>query len=128
MTWLVACWRRLKGVFVKEPLAVVVRVASMSDVPEDLGDHIFIVGDQWHPKWAILACPCPHGERIDVNLMKSRYPYWTVKERNGLVSLSPSLWMPKEACGSHFWLVENRAVWASDPDMQGKGDEGRGER
>lgn len=116
MTRLSALWGRLKAIFSKPPLSCVVRVTSMSDVPDALGDHIFIVGDRSHPKWAVLACPCPNRERIDINLMRSRYPHWTLKERNGLISLSPSLWMPKEGCGSHFWLVENRIVWTRETD------------
>jgi hypothetical protein len=85
-------------------------VGSMNDLPERLGSTIFVVGGA-KPKWVVLECPCRCGGRIDVNLMKSRRPYWTLSVAAGRATLTPSLWMPKEKCGSHFFVRNNRVVW-----------------
>ena len=87
-------------------------VSTMSDVPKSLArDHIYLVGPRNQQKWAIMACPCGCGDRIDVNLMRARRPAWPLKWRRGEVDLSPSLWRPKSTCGSHFWLRGSRIVW-----------------
>jgi hypothetical protein len=86
-------------------------VLSMNDVPASLGTNLYVVGPRDRPKWVVLACPCDNAERIDVNLMRTNYPRWRLTERNGSVSLAPSLWMPESTCGSHFWLWENTLYW-----------------
>jgi hypothetical protein len=82
----------------------------MADVPGKLGRHVYIVGMPT-PKWVLLECPCRCGERIDVNLMASRRPAWKLDMHDGQVTLYPSLWMPDEKCGSHFWVRGNRIRW-----------------
>jgi Family of unknown function (DUF6527) len=82
----------------------------MQDVPKKLKGTLYIVGKP-RPKWAIMACPCRCGQRIDVNLMESRQPSWRLSSDGKEVSLHPSLWMPKEKCGSHFWIRQNRIDW-----------------
>lgn len=107
-------WRRLQALR-RRPR--VVRVRSMADLPEKLGQLLYVVGDP-HPKWVVLSCPCGCGERIDVNLMTSRHPYWKLSEtRNGL-SLWPSLWIPEDRCGSHFWIKDSRVHWAGQEPIQ----------
>jgi hypothetical protein len=100
-------WRDLRR---RKRIDRVVQVASMSEVPKKLKGDLYIVGGS-KPKWAILACPCRCGDRIDVNLMTSRQPSWQLSKNGNEVSLHPSLWMPKEKCGSHFWLRRNRIDW-----------------
>lgn len=104
--------RWLESFVAKPDGLVVVHVASMNDVPQKLGNYLFVVGDADQPKWVVLACPCRHHERIDVNLMGSRSPSWSLQQNEDCLTLLPSLWMPKEGCGSHFWIVRNRVVWA----------------
>lgn len=100
-------WRNLRR---RHRIDRVVQVESMSDVPKKLKGDLYIVGTS-KPKWAILACPCRCGDRIDVNLMASRQPVWQVTKSAQGVTLHPSLWMPKEKCGSHFWIRQNRIHW-----------------
>jgi hypothetical protein len=100
-------WRNLRR---RQRINRVVRIESMSQLPKRLKSHLYIVGGA-KPKWAILACPCRCGDRIDVNLMATRQPSWQLSTNGGEVSLHPSLWMPKEKCGSHFWLRANRIDW-----------------
>lgn len=91
-------------------LSGVVYVSSMSEVPSKLDGQVYVVG-QPAPKWAILECPCRCGERIDVNLMQNRRPYWRLDISGSGASLYPSLWMPADKCGSHFWLRGNQIEW-----------------
>src|SRR5579863_4571822 len=96
-------WRRRR-------LDRVARVESMNDLPNRLKESVYIVG-KFKPKWVVLACPCGCGDRIDVNLMENRQPFWRLSMEDGQVTLHPSLWMPKEKCGSHFWIRKNRIEW-----------------
>jgi len=85
-------------------------VESMQDIPDCLADHAYIVGLQ-KPKWVVIACPCGCGEKIEINLMRSRTPQWELKINAGTISLWPSLWMTDKKCGSHFWIERNRVIW-----------------
>lgn len=102
-------WRNIRR---RHHIRKVVAVYEMGQLPRRLGKTLYLVGEP--AKWAVLACPCGCGDRIDVNLMKSRPPVWTLQRANGQISLSPSLWMPPEKCGSHFWVRNNRIVWTTD--------------
>jgi len=82
----------------------------MSEVPGRLAGDLYIVAGT-KPKWAVLQCPCRCGDRIDVNLMQSRRPFWEITlDRKG-ITVHPSLWMPKSKCGSHFWIRHSRIDW-----------------
>jgi hypothetical protein len=67
------------------------------------------VGDP--AKWATLQCPCGCGDTIDVNLMKTRHPVWQLSITNGKATFHPSLWVPKEKCGAHFWIKNGKIIW-----------------
>lgn len=100
-------WRRIRR---RQRIKSVVRVESRGDLPKKLGAAIYIVGIDI-PKWAVLECPCRCGERIDVNLMRARRPVWRLLAEHGKVTLQPSLWVPADKCGSHFWVRDNRIIW-----------------
>lgn len=102
-----ASWRKIRR---RRRLKSVIRIESRDDLPRKLGAAIYIVGGEI-PKWAVLECPCRCGERIDVNLMHARRPAWQLVTQYGKVTLQPSLWVPSEKCGSHFWVRENRIIW-----------------
>jgi hypothetical protein len=91
-------------------------VSSMDDIPENLSRDIFLVNRAGINRWVVLACPCGCGERLDVNLMSHRRPHWRLRQHRGAISLLPSLWVSKERCGSHFWLIRNRVVWTASDD------------
>ena len=91
----------------------VVYCSSMSDMPNILDNSIYIIGSP-QAKWVVLKCPCGCANRIDINLMQSRKPHWKLEVKNNLVSLWPSLWVPENQCGSHFWLKRNMIDWVND--------------
>jgi hypothetical protein len=100
-------WRRLRR---RNRFTRVVMVDSMDSLPKRLGSSLYVVGGA-HPKWVVVSCPCGCGERIDVNLMRTRRPTWQLSLESDQVSLHPSLWVPKERCGSHFIVRKNRIDW-----------------
>jgi hypothetical protein len=92
-------------------LSGVTEVASMNDVYEKLGAKIYIVRRGGRERRAVLACPCRCGTRIDVSLMASHNPHWTVEIRDGRISLYPSIWLLQDPCQSHFLIRRNRFIW-----------------
>jgi hypothetical protein len=106
--------RRLwRGIRRRHRIDRVVYVESMSELPKKLKGDLYIVGGT-KPKWAVLACPCKCGDRIDVNLMERHHPSWRLQTDRGKVTLHPSLWMPEDKCGSHFWIKRNTVEWVPD--------------
>jgi hypothetical protein len=89
-------------------------IPSMRKLPETIKNRLYIVGTSGNFKWAILSCPCGCGERIDVCLMPTARPRWELTLQSGRVTLSPSIWVPSERCGSHFWIRRNRIIWCND--------------
>jgi len=93
-------------------------VESMSDVPAEVGWEIFVVRRNSVPLWTVLQCPCRCGERLNVNLMRTAKPHWVLSLKREKASLSPSLWVTTNKCGSHFWLVDHGVFWASRRSME----------
>lgn len=102
-------WRRLRR---RRRYDGVKRVATMHDVPKRLGGSVYVVGLNT-PKWVVIECPCRCGSRIDVNLMRNREPNWKLAVSKEGATLAPSLWMPLNKCGSHFFVRRNRVVWVA---------------
>lgn len=94
---------------------------SMADLPEKLRTVIYVIGTKTKYKWVVFNCPCGCGERLDVNLMQSRYPFWNLKLQGGKASLSPSVWVPTDRCGSHFWLIDSQVHWFRKKRSNGHG-------
>lgn len=93
----------------RHEISTIVRVGSRSELPDKLGRTLYIVGDP--PKWAILQCPCGCSDTIDVNLMRSRNSVWRLSVVNGKPTFHPSLWVPAEKCGAHFWIRDGKITW-----------------
>jgi hypothetical protein len=109
LNWFRAAWLRLRR---RSKYSGVRHVRSMSDLPEQLGSSIYLVGPDSSPKWAVMSCPCRCGSRIDVNLMRTQQPHWEVTLEFGTITLLPSLWRrSRDTCGSHFFIVRNKVRW-----------------
>ncbi len=106
-----------KGLFKRSEPSYYTRVkivSSLLDVPVNMSSYIFIVRNGDKDKWVVFQCPDNCGRRVEVNLMKSRYPYWQLKTKKGKISLRPSVVV--EGCGAHFWVYNNNIEWARDDD------------
>src|SRR5688572_10027485 len=103
--------RVIRGLFAPLVVRDVVYVQDRSDVPDRPNVGVmFVVGDTTLPKWAILACPCKQGHRLEVNLQRSHWPHWRLDFVRGRPSLYPSIWVRfKPFC--HFFLSEGRVFW-----------------
>ena len=100
-------WRRLRR---RHEISGIVHVGSRSELPAKLGRSLYVVGGDT-PKWAVLQCPCGCRDTIDVNLMRSRSPVWKISIKDGRPTFHPSLWVPKEKCGAHFWVRDGKIIW-----------------
>lgn len=106
IAYLKGLWLRFRR---RREIGVIVHVDSRSEIPDKLGRSLYIVGDP--AKWAVLQCPCGCGDTIDVNLMKARRPAWQLSVTDGKPTFHPSLWVPKEKCGAHFWIRNGKIIW-----------------
>lgn len=104
-------WKRIRR---RRRFDRVVWVGSMNDLPAKLGGELYVVGERGHgAKWTVLDCPCRCRERIYVNLMQSRDPHWQLSFTGDELTLWPSLWVPRDKCGSHFWVRGNFIEWVN---------------
>lgn len=104
-------WRTPKDSYKYEDIIV---ISSNDDIPSnDLGKTMFLVQRDGTKRWLIMDCPGGHHKRIEVNLMKTKYPFWTLQIKDKKVSLSPSISVSDEKCDCHFWLRKNIAYKAT---------------
>jgi hypothetical protein len=87
-------------------------VTSVSDIPDDIGNSVYVVGTENVWKWAVFQCPCSQGHQLRVNLMRSHSPRWNLRIDRGKISLIPSVVVTDYPCQSHFWMESNRAFEA----------------
>lgn len=88
-------------------------VESINDIPrEPLDNKMFLVNRGGINRWVVFDCPGGHKKRIEVNLMKSKKPYWTIKVRHGKITLNPSVAVEDKICNCHFWLENSEAIKA----------------
>ena len=106
--WFRRLWLRLRR---RSKYAEVRRVESMDDLPEQLDSAIYLVVRGGSPRWVVMECPCRCGDRVEVNLMQSRDPWWSLTQEENKLSLQPSLWRPNGTCGSHFFVERSRVRW-----------------
>jgi hypothetical protein len=86
-------------------------VTSMNELPAHLGAFIYLVVRDGVTRWAVIECPCRCGARIQINLMRSRRPFWALLESDGKATFRPSLWRSGDTCGSHFFIEKNKVKW-----------------
>ena len=89
----------------------VVVVERISEVPNEIGNSVFLVRRERRDIWAVFMCPCGTNHRLTVNLSRNRRPFWRAKVKRGSFSLFPSIWL-HEDCYSHFWVKDHRIFWA----------------
>jgi hypothetical protein len=100
-------WRRFTR---RSRVDRVVFVVSRRELPADLGKSLYVVGEN-PPRWAVLNCPCGCGERTNAKVGVVSRTSWALAIREGKATLAPSLLMPNDRCGSHFFVRENRILW-----------------
>jgi len=94
-----------------------IRVTAMDGVqlPESIPRkrlvHLIDQGYDWSVG---LTCPCGCGDIIELLLLPSIEPHWTLAvDQLRRPTLLPSIWRTS-GCRSHFWLRSGRIVWVRE--------------
>lgn len=75
---------------------------------------IYVVESKGFRKWAYLRCPSLPAEIIQLSLMPSRRPNWTITaDWLGRPTLYPSI-RQLEGSYAHFWIRTGRVDWCLD--------------
>lgn len=77
-------------------------------------ESIIVIQNHSVEKTAILRCPGLCGQRILLNLNRTRFPNWRVStDWLGRPSLNPSVRQLND-CRCHFWIVAGNVQWCDD--------------
>lgn len=110
MSWLDRISRGFRLVVDPRRSYVATRVDEAPDVLEE--EVVYLMGDSPKPWAASFLCPCGCGDTVSLSLIPTDRPRWRARiQRNGSITLSPSVWRTK-GCKSHFFLHNGRIVWA----------------
>jgi len=99
--------RKIQRLKPSKQFAEVRYVKSQSDALSILAaqDSLVIV-KRGISRLLLLHCPCGCEDIVTLNLDPRAGPNWKLREVDGEVSLSPSVWR-KSCCNSHFFLWGN---------------------
>jgi hypothetical protein len=86
--------------------ALSVRPEYVESIPRELADGVLYVSRKYGT--ASHRCCCGCGTKIVTPLRETEY---TLTERSGAVSLSPSIGNWNHPCQSHYWITDNQVVW-----------------
>jgi hypothetical protein len=82
-------------------------VSSQSDALSMLAARdCLVIVKRGIPRLCLMHCPCECGDTVTLNLDPRAGRSWKIREIDGVVSLSPSIWR-ESRCESHFFLWEN---------------------
>ncbi|MGA2384974.1 MAG: DUF6527 family protein [Candidatus Bathyarchaeia archaeon] len=76
-------------------------------IPEDVADGVLYISIPYAT--AVHKCPCGCGE-IVVTPIKPKD--WFLTWNGETVTLKPSIGNFSLACQSHYWIIENKIIWA----------------
>jgi len=85
-----------------------IRPSFVEFIPKDLEDGVLYISERY--KVAVHKCASGCGEKVVTPLSPAD---WQVRRHDDLVSLYPSIGNWNFACRSHYWIRENRIVWAA---------------
>lgn len=84
------------------------RPSFVEFIPKELDDGVLYISERY--KIAVHKCASGCGEKVVTPLSPAD---WQVRKSGDLVSLYPSIGNWNFACRSHYWIRENRIVWAA---------------
>jgi hypothetical protein len=84
------------------------RAEQVEFIPKELDDGILYVSRRF--RTASHRCCCGCGIKIVTPLRETEYK---LTEVNGAVSLEPSIGNWNHPCQAHYWIRNNRVVWAA---------------
>lgn len=108
------CWLFVALRLIPRPALIAVFVSDHPDPEAMSDDRLYIVGGKSVTKWAYFRCPTDRTEIIQLSLMPSRRPRWSVAvDLLGRPTITPSV---RQLDGSyaHFWIKKGAVVWCGD--------------
>lgn len=78
------------------------------------GDCVIVV--RGVPRTIIMSCPDGCGETLTVNLDGRAGKAWRKYERNGKLSIYPSIWRDT-GCRAHFIIWKDRILWCEPTEL-----------
>ena len=76
-------------------------------IPENLDRGVLYISRRYKTATHLCCCGCEREVVTPLNPAK-----WRLAEKNGMVSLSPSVGNWSFPCQSHYWIEGNRVRWA----------------
>lgn len=77
-------------------------------IPADIESGVLYISKKYNTASHLCCCGC--GEKVVTPL---KYSDWSLIDNGNTVSLSPSIGNWSFRCQSHYWIINNRVVWAS---------------
>ena len=84
-----------------------VRPEYVEFIPKNLEEGTLYISKQFSTASHLCCCGCE--TKIVTPLRETEY---SLTERNGRVSLRPSIGNWNYPCQSHYWIRDNRVIWA----------------
>lgn len=84
-----------------------IRPVLVDLAPREIEEGILYVSQKY--KAAVHKCCCGCGEKVVTPLSPA---HWQIRITNEAVTLHPSVGNWGMACKSHYWIKNNRVVWA----------------
>ena len=85
------------------------------------GDYVTVV--RGVPRSIVMQCPDGCGELLTVNLDRRSGPAWRSYERNGKLTVYPSVWR-ETGCKAHFVIWRDHLLWFDGYDTRSGADPG----
>ena len=79
----------------------------VESIPERLEEGVLYISERY--KTAIHKCCCGCGEEVVTPLSPAD---WSIKKASGCVSLMPSIGNWSFGCKSHYFIQNNKVIWA----------------
>ena len=84
-----------------------VRPVFVEFVPKELEEGVLYISEKY--KIAVHRCASGCGEKVVTPLSPAD---WQVRKKGDLISMYPSIGNWNFVCRSHYWIRDNRIVWA----------------
>lgn len=82
-------------------------------IPATLTQGVLYVSEKYKTATHLCACGC--GTKI---VTPFRPTEWTLTKRGELVTLNPSIGNWNHPCQSHYWIRQNKVIWAGTMTRQ----------
>lgn len=86
-----------------------IRTSFVEYIPSELEQGVLYISRKYSTASHLCCCGC--GLKVVTPLSPAK---WQMQERNGAVSLRPSIGNWGFPCRSHYWIQSNRVLWAGD--------------